>query len=157
MKAGTNSFKGSAYVYGRNPSLNAIADRTVARPAGGSETNLRGTKLGMYGATIGGPIAKNRMFFFTSIEQWDDNKPLSIVRTLPTELERRGDFSQSVLGGRVRNIFDPLVGIRPRVASCGPVCRQPDPASRFDPVALKLCSRCRCPICPAAWTTGRAA
>ncbi|HEV8395752.1 MAG TPA: TonB-dependent receptor, partial [Vicinamibacterales bacterium] len=141
MKAGTNSFKGSAYVYGRNPSLNAIADRTVARQAGASETNLRGTKLTMYGATIGGPIAKNRMFFFTSIEQWDDNKPLTIVRTLPTELERRGDFSQSVLNGRVRNIFDPFSSVVD--PATGRVVRTPFagntiPSNRFDPVALKL-------------------
>ena len=140
MKAGTNSFKGSAYVYGRNPSLNAIADRTVARPAGGNETNLRGTKLGMYGATIGGPIKKNRIFFFTSVEQWDDNKPLTIVRTLPTELERRGDFSQSLQGGRVRNIFDPFSSVVD--AATGRVVRTPFagnviPSNRFDPVALQ--------------------
>ena len=141
MKAGTNSFRGSAYAFGRNPSLNAIADRTVARPAGASDTNLRGTKLAMYGATIGGPIAKNRMFFFTSIEQWDDNKPLTIVRTMPTELERRGDFSQSVLGGRVRNIFDPFSSVVD--PGTGRVVRTPFagnviPSNRFDPVALKL-------------------
>jgi len=140
MKAGSNSFKGSGYVYGRNPSLNAIADRTVARPAGGNETNLRGTKLTMYGATIGGPIQKNRMFFFTSIEQWDDNKPVTIVRTLPTELERRGDFSQSVLNGRVRNIFDPFSSV---LDAGGRVVRTPFagntiPSNRFDPVALRL-------------------
>ena len=136
MKAGSNTFKGSAYVYGRNPSLNAIADRTVARPAGASETNLRGTKLGMYGATIGGPIQKNRLFFFTSIEQWDDNKPLTIVRTLPTDLERRGDFSQSVLGGRVRNIFDPFSSrVDPAHGTRGAdaVCRQRHPVQPVRP------------------------
>ena len=108
MKAGTNQFHGSSYVYGRNPMFNSVADPTVKRVAGADEDDLRGTSLKMYGATIGGPLQKNRIFFFTSIEQWDDNKPLTIVRTLPTDLERRGDFSQSVLNGRVRNIYDPF-------------------------------------------------
>ena len=42
----------------------------------------------MYGGTFGGPIKQNRIFCFTSFEQWDDKRPLSIVRTVPTELER---------------------------------------------------------------------
>ena len=50
----------------------------------------------------------NRIFSFTSFEQWDDKRPLSIVRTVPTELERRGDFSQSTLSGRVRTIYNPF-------------------------------------------------
>ena len=95
----------------------------------------------MYGATIGGPLQKNRIFFFTSIEQWDDNKPLTIVRTLPTDLERRGDFSQSVLNGRVRNIYDPFTSrIDP---ATGRVVRTPYggnviPGSQIDPVARGL-------------------
>ena len=62
----------------------------------------------MDGATFGGPIRKNRIFSFTSFEQWNDKRPLTIVRTVPTELERRGDFSQSLLNGRVRTIYNPF-------------------------------------------------
>jgi Carboxypeptidase regulatory-like domain len=141
MKAGTNQFHGSSYVFGRDPTFNSVADPTVRRVAGADEEALRGTRLKMYGATIGGPLQKNRIFFFTSIEQWDDNKPLTIVRTLPTELERRGDFSQSVLNGRVRNIYDPFTSrIDP---ATGRVVRTPYngnviPGSQIDPVAAGL-------------------
>ena len=141
MKAGTNAFHGSGYGFGRDPKFNSIADPTVRRVPGADESALRGTRLKMYGATIGGPIQKNRMFFFSSIEDWDDNKPVTIVRTLPTELERRGDFSQSVRGGLVRTIYDPWSSrIDP---ATGRVVRtafdnNAIPANRIDPVAARL-------------------
>ena len=140
MKSGTNQWRGSGYYFGRNPSLNSISDPTVRRPSSGDETGLHGTELKMYGGTVGGPIQANRIFFFSSFEQWDDNKPLTIVRTVPTELERRGDFSQSVLNGRVRNIYDPYTST---LDSAGRVVRNTFagnviPANRLDPVAQRM-------------------
>lgn len=140
MKSGTNVARGSAYYYSRDPSLNAISDPTI-RIAPGQDTDaLRGTELKMYGGTVGGPIKKNRIFSFTSFEQWDDKRPISIVRTVPTELERRGDFSQSVLNGRVRTIYDPFSSTR---NAAGNVVRTPFndnviPSALLDPVALQL-------------------
>ena len=84
---------------------------------------------------------KNKLFSFTSYERWNDKRPISIVRTVPTELERRGDFSQSVLNGRVRNIFnpyastlDPATGRVVRPQFNGNVI----PTNLIDPVALKM-------------------
>jgi len=141
MKAGTNERRGSAYVYSRSPSLNAIGDPTIRIAPGQNTTALRGSDLSMFGATFGGPIKKNRIFSFTSYEKWDDKRPISIVRTVPTELERRGDFSQSVLNGRVRSIFnpysstlDPATGRVVRSAFAGNVI----PSAMIDPVALKM-------------------
>ena len=96
----------------------------------------------MFGGTLGGPIKKNKIFSFTSFEQWDDSRPLTIVRTVPTELERRGDFSQSVAqrpsSATIYNPFtsDPRPGHGPR----GPhaVRRQRHSAGMFDPTALKM-------------------
>jgi hypothetical protein len=137
MKSGTNQWRGSGYYFGRNPGLNSISDPTVRRSPDREETGLHGTELKMYGGTVGGPIQENRIFFFSSFEQWDDNKPLTIVRTVPTELERRGDFSQSVLNGRVRTIYDPYSST---LDSTGRVVRNPFagnviPGNRLDPVA----------------------
>src|SRR5262245_59013418 len=138
MKSGTNELRGSGYYFFRDPSMNAIADPTVRRPANGDETGLHGTELKMYGGTLGGAIQQNKIFFFSSFEQWDDNKPLTIVRTVPTELERRGDFSQSLLNGRVRQIYDPFSST---LDSAGRVVRNTFagntiPTARLDPVAL---------------------
>ena len=147
MKSGTNTPRGSAYSYFRNPDLNSVSDPTL--PRGSNE--IRGTNLKMYGGTFGGPIRKNKIFSFTSFEQWDDNRPLSIVRTVPTELERRGDFSQSVLAGRVRTIYnpftstiDPATGRDVRSSFNGNVI----PTSMLDPVALRMLAQIPLPNQP---------
>jgi hypothetical protein len=139
MKSGTNDFKGSGYAYFRDPSMNARTDSTLVVQPGIDP--LRGSTLRMYGGTFGGPILRNKIFSFTSFEQWDDSRPLSIVRTVPTEAERRGDFSQSVLAGRVRTIYDPFSSVRD--PQTGLVTRTPFagnviPSDRFDPVAVKM-------------------
>ena len=140
MKSGTNTFRGSAYMFGRDPSMNSISDPTIVPPPGQDPASLRGTKLRMWGATMGGPIKKNRIFSFTSFEDWNDKRPLTIVRTVPTELERSGDFSQSVLSGRVRSIYNPYTST---LDASGRVVRQPFagnviPQAMFDPVAVKM-------------------
>jgi hypothetical protein len=140
MKSGTNQFRGSGYVYGRDPSLNAITDPTIRRTPGQDTSALRGTELRMFGGTLGGPIKRGKIFTFTSFEQWDDKRPNTIVRTVPTEAERRGDFSQSVLNGRVRTIYNPFAStldasgrvVRPAFAN------NQIPQSMLDPVAVRM-------------------
>jgi hypothetical protein len=140
MKSGTNDFHGSAYVNGRSPTFNAVSDPTIRRVPGQNTRALRGTDLRMYGATAGLPIVKNKAFSFTSFELWDDKRPLSIVRTVPTDLERRGDFSQSVLNGRVRTIYNPFSST---LDSAGRVARSSFtgnviPTPMLDPAAVRM-------------------
>jgi hypothetical protein len=147
MKAGTNTWHGTAIANGRSPRFNAFNDPTTVR-RGGDEKNFRGTNLKIYGGTIGGPIMKNKLFSFTSYEHWTDVSPLSFILTLPTALERQGDFSQSALSnGAVRNIFDPLTstgtsGTRTQFAG------NRIPAARIDPVSLKLLAELPLPNLP---------
>ena len=151
MKSGTNTMHGSAYYFGRNPSMNARSDATVVITPTTNVKNLRGTDLSMFGGTFGGPIKKNKIFSFSSFEQWYDNKPITVVRTVPTALERAGDFSQSVQSGRVRAIYnpfsssiDPVTGRVVRNAFAGNVI----PASMLDPTALKLLAQIPMPNQP---------
>ncbi len=151
MKSGTNARHGSAYYFGRDPSLNSIADPTVRRVEGQDERSLRGTELKMFGGTFGGPLKRNKVFSFTSFEQWDDQRPVSIVRTVPTEAERRGDFSQSVLGGRVRPIYNPFAstlnpatGLVVRPQFDGNVI----PLNMIDPVAARMLAAIPLPNLP---------
>jgi hypothetical protein len=140
MKSGTNNIKGSAYYFMRDPALDAIADPTLVIPAGADVSKLKGTKLKMGGGTFGAPIKKNKLFSFSSFEYWNDYRPLSIVRTVPTAAERSGNFSQSLLNGKVRTIYDPWTST---LNSSGKVVRQAFagnviPANRLDATALKM-------------------
>jgi hypothetical protein len=109
-KSGTQSFHGSGYWYGRRSDWNANTwtnKRAEAPPPVGSGKliELPEASRNDYGYTLGGPIyipgvfneSKKKLFFFWS-EEWQKRKdPVSNRDTrVPTELERRGDFSQSV-------------------------------------------------------------
>ena len=99
-KSGTQNFRGSAYWYGRRSEWNANTwlNNRAGIPLPESSRNDMGY-------TLGGPIyipgrfnTEKRQLFFFWAQEWQRRKdPVSEVRaTVPTELERKGDFSQSV-------------------------------------------------------------
>ncbi|MBK5291523.1 MAG: TonB-dependent receptor [Acidobacteriia bacterium] len=101
MKSGTNEYHGSAYYFGRNPSLNAVSNAFTRAP------NV--VRNHVYGGTLGGPILRNRLFTFFTFEKWNNRQPYTKVMTLPTELERAGDFTRTLnKAGVIRPIYDPL-------------------------------------------------
>ncbi len=65
VKSGTNTFHGSLYEYFRNRNLNAVDETWVQQ---GLTSNPR-FDSNRYGGTIGGPIIKNKLFFFTDFER----------------------------------------------------------------------------------------
>ena len=125
-KSGTNEFHGSAFEFLRNDKLdgtNFFANRT-----GSSKPTLRRNQLG---ATFGGPIAKNKMFFFTSWQSTYERLGRSFTSSVPSVAALNGDFSAQPDPNR--QIFDPLTigddGVRQAFPNFT------IPASRFDPVA----------------------
>ena len=100
LKSGTNQWHGTAFYQGQYPWANALEDRVY-----------RTVNLGrnhMYGGTLGHPIIKNKLFNFVAYEGWEQTDPATLVNTLPTDLERMGDFSQSLNNaGGLRTIYDP--------------------------------------------------
>lgn len=102
-RGGSNNFHGSLFYFGRNDALNA-ADY-FANLNGSGKNILRRHD---YGGSIGGPIVKNRLFFFYSQEWNREIRGASRFGSVPTVLERQGNFSQ------------------PRFASNGQRC-SPDP------------------------------
>ncbi len=129
MKSGTNGYHGTAYYLGRNPALNALADRTTFAP------NL--TRQNTWGATFGSPIKKNKIFNFASYEGWRTQEPRSAFNTLPTDLERGGDFSRSLnTAGALRTIYDPYTTeVSGNTVTRTPFAGNIIPASRIDPTA----------------------
>lgn len=132
MKSGGSQYHGAAYYYKRDPRFNAFGDPTIVRVAGANETNFRGTNLSMYGGNIGGPIIKKKLFFFSSFERWDDNRPITVKLNVPTALEKAGDFSQS--GVSVYNPYTSTSNTFTRTQFTGNVI----PSSFWDPVGVKL-------------------
>jgi len=96
MKSGTNGFHGTAYEFLRNSTMDAnnfFANRTGAR--------LASFKRNQFGGTLGGPIIRNKAFFFVNYEGLRQRAANNLTATVPTLLERKGDFSKSfqLVGG----------------------------------------------------------
>lgn len=132
MKSGTSNYRGAAYYYKRDPRFNAFGDPTIVRTPGADEKDFRGTRLTMVGGNIGGPIIKKKLFFFSSYEHWDDNRPITVKLNVPTALERAGDFSQS--GVAVYNPYTSTSNSSIRTQFAGNLI----PQNLWDPVAVKL-------------------
>src|SRR5689334_21320637 len=134
MKSGTNEIHGVGYYFGRNPALNAAQNAITHAP--------NQVRNHIYGATAGHPIKKNKLFHFFAFERWNEHEPRSNVLTMPTALEKQGDFSQSLnANGGLRTIYDPYT--THLNAATGQVTRDPFagniiPINRMDPTALKF-------------------
>ncbi|MDE3168165.1 MAG: carboxypeptidase regulatory-like domain-containing protein [Acidobacteriota bacterium] len=133
MKSGTNDYHGTAYYAGRNPALNAVADRMTLTD------NL--TRQNTWGGTLGAPIKKNKIFNFFAYEGIHLANPYSTrIETLPTAAERNGDFSQQLnTKGGLDTIYDPWT----TQTNGSNVTRTPFPgnaipASRIDPLAKQF-------------------
>jgi hypothetical protein len=93
-KSGTNNLHGSAYYFGRNDLLDAM---DPSLKAGNPNAKKDVVRRNDFGFSLGGPIKKDKIFFFVS-EEW--NRLIQdVVRTahVPTPLQRTGDFSDSAL------------------------------------------------------------
>ncbi|RPJ58879.1 MAG: TonB-dependent receptor [Acidobacteria bacterium] len=99
-KSGTNEFHGSLYEFHRNAALNATD--FVLNEGGNKKQAL---VYNNFGYTVGGPIVKDKAFFFWSQEWRREGRGDSRVATVPTALERVGDFSGS---WNSRNYPDPI-------------------------------------------------
>jgi len=90
-KSGTNSFHGSVYEYNRNSFVSANdyfikqAQLQSGEPNKPSQLNRN-----IFGASVGGPLLKNRMYFFLNYEGYRDAEAESSLRTVPTASLRDG-------------------------------------------------------------------
>ncbi len=136
-RQGTNDFHGVGYYYGRNPAIDAASNGLIHSPS------LQRNSI--WGGAIGGPIRKNKLFTFGNYEGWRETVPYSPYNgllTLPTALERTGDYSQSLnIAGGLRTIYDPLTtqyNPATGVAVRTPFPGNKIPANRLDPTAMKM-------------------
>jgi len=92
-KGGTNSFHGSACEYNRNTIFSANDPFLKASQLANGQSNTAPKLLrNVFGATAGGPIKKNRLFFFANYEGRRDAQGSSVLRTVPSDTLRAGDL-----------------------------------------------------------------
>ena len=90
-KSGTNNFHGSAYEYNRNTIFSANDPFLKESQVSSGESNTAPKLLrNVFGATVGGPIKKNRLFFFANYEGRRDAQGTSVLRDVPSAALQSG-------------------------------------------------------------------
>jgi len=92
LNSGTNSLHGSAFEFLRNAALDA---RNFFAPSNEPKPKYIRNQ---FGGAIGGPIKRDRTFFFADYEGTRSREGITRVSNVPTLEERRGNFSQSLFG-----------------------------------------------------------
>ena len=90
LKSGSNAYHGTAYEFFRNAVLDA---RNFFAPADQKDPRYQRNQFGF---SFGGPIVKNKTFFFADYEGTRIREGITRVTNVPTLAERAGDFSQSL-------------------------------------------------------------
>jgi len=149
-KSGTNSFHGSAYEYNRNTVFSANDPFLKYSQLTSGESNTAPKLLrNVFGATLGGPVMKNRLFFFANYEGRRDAQGTSVLRTVPSATLRAGNLvylcqrlndgsldTASCPGGTVNGVS----GVQPGYYALGPTqIQQIDPQGiGVSPAVLNL-------------------
>jgi hypothetical protein len=132
-KSGTNQLRGSGFAYYTDQNLRAKSFFAKRNNTPKSPTNHH-----IDGATLGGPIVRNKLFYFGAFEGQYRNTESETIYDVPTEKMRRGDFSDARnSNGSLQIIYDPLTGDidgRGRTPFPGNII----PADRINPIAMKI-------------------
>jgi hypothetical protein len=127
LKSGTNDYRGSAFAFGNT-------EATVARNAFSTLPEPPDTNYLQGGFVLGGPIIRNKLFFFGDYMRTVDDSGRITRATLPEAQFRTGDFS-----GAPTIIYDPATG-NPDGTGRTPFPGNRIPADRLSPIAQQLLS-----------------
>jgi hypothetical protein len=130
LKSGTNEFHGAGYEFLRNSALNArnFFDASIGHLA-----------YNYFGGNIGGPIQKNKLFFFGDFLRTTDHEANTNLGTIPPASWRSGNLSSGL------GLASPVVVYDPATGNADGTGRQPFagniiPANRISPIAAKILS-----------------
>jgi hypothetical protein len=135
IKSGTNELKGSAFFFGNTENTNASDYLTGLKAP---------TRFANGGFTLGGPIVRNKLFFFGDYQRTIDNAGYVVRGTVPTLRMRNGDF-----GEVSTRIYDPLTGDISG-ANRVPFANNQIPQERMSPIARRLLQFIPAPNVPGA-------
>ena len=146
-KSGSNAFHGEVYEYLRNKVLNANEYfNKQSEILAGKKNEQPPYVQNQYGFDVGGPIIKNKLFFFGSWEQYRQRTGSVLSTTVPTVAERHGDFSALLALPTPIQLYDPYTvnpvtgarkpyGLDPKDPTCTGNCI---PSAEFSKAATKL-------------------
>ncbi len=139
-KSGTNQVHGSLYHYLRNSVLDA---RLFTSPS-----KLPHFSQNQFGGTVGGPLKRDRTFYFGAFEGFRSSQRQSMIMSVPTMMQRMGDFSEGPLiydptTTRSNPSFDPSRPASPSnpVQIRSPFPNNQIPMERMNPVAMAILER----------------
>ena len=138
-RSGTNEIHGSGFWFHRNSATQARNPFTQFRPIPGTNGRLIPvTQWNQFGGSVGGPLRRNKIFYFADYQGTRRNIGGSRIVRIPSLAERAGDLS-----GLGVDIFDPLSGATPaqRTQFPGNVI----PATRLSPQVRQLMSQIPAP------------
>ena len=136
IKSGTNQFRASAFEYHHNEHLRS---RQYFAAPGADKGNF---SYNQFGGTLGGPLLRNKLFFFSSYEKTLDRQVLDSIASVPTAELRRGDLSASPT-----LIYDPLTGAA-NGSGRTPFPNKQIPSGRISPTAQWIIDRIPLPNLP---------
>lgn len=134
-KSGTNAFHGVGYYFFRRPSLDA--QDFYDNEAGDKKAPYLRDQVG---GAVGGPIVKNKTFFYFLYEKFRMNSPATMVTTVPTAAQKAGDFSQTFnADGSLETIYNPFAVSQVNGTwTRAPFQDNKIPQDMLDPLALKV-------------------
>lgn len=125
LKSGGNAFHGTAFEFAENDAFNAISRFALSKPK---------LRYNQFGGTLGGPVLRNKLFFFFSYQNTLDPSSSNSIVTVPTTAEAQGNFSAFA-----QPLIDPSTG--------KPFPGNVIPTSRIDKVAASVVKYWPTPDC----------
>ena len=130
-KSGGNALHGTLFEFFRNENLNA---RNYFQRTNPVKPEYRRHQ---FGGVLGGPVVKDRTFFFVDYQGQRQTIGRTVTSTVPTLLQRQGIFTEAI-AGRVPTIYDPRTTVG---STRSPFPNNTIPGSAMDPAALSLLER----------------
>src|SRR5947207_891216 len=142
LKQGGTTVKGRGWWYGQRANFDA---RDFFN-SGEKPDHVRD----QYGFSLGGPLKKNKTFFFVDFEKVRQQDPVNLEGVVPTDLERTGDFSKSPANlpdpsdpngpTKTAGIYDPCAGNQLSATPCphNPFLNNVIPANEIDPIGQAI-------------------
>lgn len=156
LKSGTNSLHGDLYEYARRTWLDAnwwVNDaQKILNPTKKALYSTPQHKLDQYGFELDGPVVlpkvfngRNRLFFVTQFENWNEIEPAYADTSVPLPQWANGDFSGLTYAGQPVTIYNPYSTYSCTVKGNPEICRNPFPnnqipLSMINPTAQKILS-----------------